>query len=118
MLAMRELTDEFKISARSIGEVTEIVAVLTTRAAMDPTIRFGGKKPTRASVVNALLLWLDDQPGPEQKRIVREGMALLNRILGDEPAALTGPDSDSKVSYAVDRVDADDGARARRRRKA
>jgi hypothetical protein len=61
---------------------------------MDRTIRLREKgkvkRPTRAAVVSALILWLNDQSTEKQKEIVAQGMGKLNALLAGEPPA---PDS-------------------------
>jgi hypothetical protein len=85
---MRELSDDFKLSYRSLPEVYEAFGSMVSRVASDPSIRFAGKtkkgrdkRAHRAAFINALLLWLDAQPRPRQKEVIREGMELLNALL-------------------------------------
>lgn len=92
MTAMRELSDEFKLSVRTIAEVFQGLTMLVARLATDRAIRFRErgreKRPTRAAIVSALILWLDAQPHAEQRRVISEGMARLNRLLEGEETAI------------------------------
>jgi hypothetical protein len=85
MPTMSDLGDDFKLSFRSTGEINELFTGLVARAATDRSIRYKGKaKANRASTINALVCWVASKPPDEQRRIVREGMALLNAQLGAE----------------------------------
>jgi hypothetical protein len=85
---MRELSDEFKLSVRSIFEVFEGLSNLVTRLARDRSIRLreGGKekKPTRAAIVSALILWIAEQPEQQQMAIMAQAMDRLNALLGQD----------------------------------
>lgn len=97
----KDLSDEFKLSVRSTSEVAEVLGVMAPRIAMDRSIRFRGvKKPTRAAVVNALLLWAGDLPLPELRRVIGEGMNKLSAVLGVDEAD-EGLD-DGPLEIAVD----------------
>jgi hypothetical protein len=89
MEASRELSDDFKLSARSIEEVEGLLLGLEKLIKSDKSIRYLGgrglKKPTRASILNALLFWLDAQPPAVQRRIVLDGMGRLNAVLSGQP---------------------------------
>lgn len=83
--AMRELNDESKLTVRSLPEVFERVTDVVTRLKAMKSIRvfFKGdlKAPTKAAVVNAVLLsWLA-MPRDERLRFLADGMAELNRLL-------------------------------------
>jgi hypothetical protein len=85
----RDLSDDFKLSFRSTGEINEAFSAIVARAAGDRSIRFRNKrKAARASVLNAIVLWVAGLPAEEQRRVVREGMGLLNDCLGVEPETL------------------------------
>ena len=89
---MRDLSDEFKLSVRSIGPVFEALGTMVSRGVSDRTIRFGGgRKPTRAAVVSGLILWAGAQPPEEQKRLMREALALLDQELAREDEAAAPP---------------------------
>lgn len=78
----RDLSDDFKLSFRSLSEVNEAFAGIVARAASDPTTRYRGRrKANRAAVLNALILWLDSRPREEQLAIVGQGMRRLNDLL-------------------------------------
>lgn len=85
MRPMRDLTDEFKLSVRSIGEVIEALGAIVNRLAVTRRIRFRGKKPTRAAVVNAAVLYLESLAPPERERALAAGMERLERLLEVDP---------------------------------
>jgi hypothetical protein len=94
---MRELSDDFKLSFRSIPEVYEAFGAMVARTATDPTIRFAGtktqreKKAHRAALLNALILHLAELPQAEQRRAIARGMDLLNATLRGEPPPPIAP---------------------------
>jgi hypothetical protein len=88
MIVMRELSDEFKLSVRSIFEVFEALSRVVTRLAGDRSIRFREKgkekRPTRAAVVSALILWFAEQPEGQQRAVLVRGMDRLNELLDSD----------------------------------
>jgi predicted DNA-binding transcriptional regulator YafY len=103
MTDMRELSDEFKLSVRSIYEVFETLSNLVTRLAGDRSIRLREngkeKRPTRAAVVSALVVWLSEQTEAQQRAIVARGIASLNAMLEhDGPAEFGALDNESGVA--------------------
>lgn len=91
MLAMnRELEDAYKLSVRSTPEVFEAFHSLVALVFRDRSVRFVGKaegktkRPTRAAVLNALMLFFDLLPNAEKKRCLVIGMDRLNRLLRGE----------------------------------
>lgn len=95
----RDLSDDFKLSFRSLSEVNEAFAGIVARAASDPKVRYRGRrKANRAAVLNALILWLDALPRDQQMLVVGDGMRRLNALLlpdsdadGDIVAAAADP---------------------------
>lgn len=88
MLAMRDLTDQFKLSVRSTGEIFEIVGAMVSRLRTTGDIRFRGKNVTREALVNAALLYLDQLPHEQKVAALDAGMKRLEGILweaGDPP---------------------------------
>ena len=83
---MRDLTDEFKLSVRSVAEVFAALNGMVTRLAVSRRLRFRGRKPTRAAVVSAALLYLESLPPEEWERALACGLSRLEAILGDDPA--------------------------------
>lgn len=133
MTAMRELSDDFKLSYRSIAEVYESFGAMVARTATDPTIRFVGtkvqrnKKANRAAVLNAILLYLDEMPIEEQRRAIARGMARLNAMLLGEKEPEPDDDLVPKTARSIRafagrppkelQPDEPDPAPARRRRR-
>lgn len=102
MWRMRDLTDEFKLSARSTPEVFLLLGQMVDRLKADRRVRFRGKKPTRAALVNAALLYLDTLPQAEWEKALQVGLTRLERILAeDEPTAATGTESAEAPAAAV-----------------
>lgn len=98
---MRDLSDDCKLSVRSIVEVYDVLADLELRVARDRSIRTRkGRRPSRAAIINALVLWLSALPDAEQARIVAEGMTRLNAIL----AAPAPPGSDCPEPDALEAI--------------
>ena len=96
MDVMRELSDEFKLSVRTIAEVFQALAYQVARVASDRTVRFREKgkqkRPTRAAIVSALILWLEDQPMDVQRHVIASGLDKLNGLLDtDQPQTMTKP---------------------------
>jgi len=87
---VRDLTDEFKLSVRSIGEVFQALNAMVSRLAVNRRVRFRGKKPTRAAAVNAALLYLDSLPPEQWEQALAAGMRRLEQLL--EANGPTGPD--------------------------
>lgn len=90
MEAMRELSDEFKLSVRSIGEVIQALQRMEADLLLDYSVRFIqkgiAKRPTQAAMVAAIILQIASRPPEERKRMIGEGMTILNTLLagGDE----------------------------------
>jgi hypothetical protein len=78
---MKDLTDEFKLSVRSTAEVFQALGGMVTRLAVTRRVRFRGKKPTRAAVVNAALLYLDSLSQEQWEQALSIGMRRLEQIL-------------------------------------
>ncbi len=122
---MRDLTDEFKLSVRSTPEVFQALTSIVTRLAVDRRVRFRGKKPTRAAVVNAAMLYLDSLAPADWERALSAGMAQLERILGSEditteaaPQAEPGPPAiPQRVEMEVEDVSPSPAKPSRRSRK-
>lgn len=88
---MKDLTDEFKLSVRSAPEVFQALGSIVTRLAVTRRVRFRGKKPTRAAVVNAALLYLDSLAPADWERALADGMVRLERILESDEIESTDP---------------------------
>lgn len=93
---MRDLSDEFKLSVRSIPEVYRALGEIVSQLAVGRRVRFRGKKPTRAAVVNASLLYLDSLPAEEWERVLVIGLQRLEEILASNespgPSQPVGPE--------------------------
>lgn len=99
----RELSDKFKISVRSVGEVVEIFGGIVSRLRTKET-QFMGKRVTREAVASALFLYLGTLSESEQERVVEIGLGELERMLkGEDPAtrAVTGPAEEAPVKPIV-----------------
>ena len=84
---MKDLTDEFKLSVRSVAEVFAALGTMVHQLKANRRVRFRGKKPTRAAVVNAALLYLESLPPEQWERALDQGLRRLEGILeADEPA--------------------------------
>ncbi len=81
---MKDLTDEFKLSARSTADVFVLLGRMVDRLKADRRVRFRGKKPTRASVVNAALLYLDSLPPAQWEEALAVGFRRLEEILAED----------------------------------
>lgn len=127
MQVMRELSDEFKLSVRTIAEVFQGLTMLVARLASDRSIRFREKgkekRPTRAAIVSALILWLDAQSDADQRRIVADGMRRLNDLLEfDEAQPFNkkgdgSPVANPPVVARGEEVDVETGQPLKRQRK-
>jgi hypothetical protein len=84
---MRDLTDEFKLSARSTPDVFVMLGRMVDRLKADRRVRFRGKKPTRAAVVNAALIYLDTLPPSQWEQAITIGFRRLEEILSEDDAA-------------------------------
>lgn len=86
MLVMKELTDKFKLSVRSTGEVFEALNALYYRCRTTGEVQFRGKI-TREALVNAIILFVDSL-SPEMKiQALKIGVDRLSEILDDAPAS-------------------------------
>jgi hypothetical protein len=92
MICMRDLTDEYKLSVRSAGEVFEAVTAMVSRFRTTGEVQFRGKL-TREALVNAVLLHLEALPHAEKVRVLRDGMRRLEAILNDEPTKITAEET-------------------------
>ena len=88
MLVMRELSDKFKLSARSVGEVLEAINSMVSRARTTGEPVYHGKNLTREALVNAVILYVDSLPPREKVRAIVEGVRRLELILEAEPGAV------------------------------
>lgn len=94
---MRDLGDEYKLSFRSIDEVYSAFRQVENHVVGDRAIRLEaggrpGRRPSRAAILNALILWLHARPVAQQRHVVAEGMERLNMILAFEgEPARAGP---------------------------
>ncbi len=103
MPGMRDLSDEFKLSVRSIGEVFQALGAMVARLAIDRRVRFRGKKPTRAAVINAAILYLDSLAPEEWERALAAGMRRLEELLESNGSA--GPDGGAPEPAPPKRVE-------------
>lgn len=102
MLCMKELTDKFKLSVRSTGEVHEALNALVTRFRTTGEVSFRGKL-TREAVVNAAILFLDALPAPDKAQALKAGLARLEAILeGADVASLPAPSLPAPSPDAID----------------
>lgn len=100
----RELSDKFKISVRSVGEVVEVFSAVVGRL-RTKEVTFQGKRVTREAVASALFLYLGKLSESDQERVLSIGLAELERILsGEDPAASPKP---KRIDATV--VDATEG---------
>lgn len=83
---MKDFTDDYKLSVRSLEEVDAILRLLGSVAAPIRYRKFQRRssKTTKMSIVNALLVWVAALPREEQFRVLREGHELLDKILAGE----------------------------------
>jgi hypothetical protein len=95
MICMRDLTDEYKLSVRSAGEVFEAVTAMVSRFRTTGEVQFRGKL-TREALVNAVLLHLEALPHAEKVRVLRDGMQRLEAILNDEPLRVSSSEETSR----------------------
>jgi len=105
--SMRDMTDEFKLSVRSIAEVFQALGGMVTRLAVTRRVRFRGKKPTRAAVVNAALLYLDSLPPEQWEQALSIGMRRLEQILASDPTEEVKPAPTEEASAPPKRVTLD-----------
>jgi len=123
MMAMRELSDDFKLSVRTIAEVSEALGTIIAQLGSDKSIRLKEKgkvkKPTRAALVSALILYLARLPKDEQRAMIAEGIAEVNRLLEhDSPQPLSGRNgSDAQIGRPLNPVTGDELPRPGRSRK-
>lgn len=96
LLSMKEeISDEpgdFKLSVRMLAEPFQGLNVLKDLAALDRACYMWDgkqkmKKPTKAAIMSALVLWISRLPATEQRRIVADGMLDLNRLVKKDPPA-------------------------------
>jgi len=88
----RDLRDVDRLNFRSIPEVHKALSDLVLNVGKDRKIRFRGKaKPKRAQVVNALILYLESLPTAEQRRVVSQGLDILNGLLATEVEDMESP---------------------------
>lgn len=101
---MKDLTDEFKLSVRSVPEVFEALGTMVHRLKAGRQIKFRDKKPTRAAVVNAALLYLASLPPEEWERALSTGLRQLEDVLAPEGAAPAAPAAPAARPAAPKRV--------------
>jgi hypothetical protein len=89
---MKDLTDEFKLSVRSTPEVFEALGAMVHRLRAGRKLKFRDKKPTRAAVVNASLLYLFSLPPEEWERALGVGLSRLEAALQSEETAAPAPE--------------------------
>jgi hypothetical protein len=81
---MRDLTDQYKVTVRTIREVDDAINAIVARVKNHMTWkRTAGtqERPTKAAIVSALILFLDACDEAEQERILTEGLAMLDALL-------------------------------------
>ena len=114
--AMKGLSDEYKLSYRSIAPVWEALNHLVSEVGTDKSIRYQRKhRPKQAAVMNALICWLEAQPPERRKEIVRIGMSRLNDYLSEADDEI---DVSDEVTLAEERKAKAKGPRLQRRRGA
>jgi len=103
---MKDLTDEFKLSVRSVPEVFEALGTMVHRLKAGRQIKFRDKKPTRAAVVNAALLYLASLPPEEWERALSTGLRRLEDVLteGAAPAPAAAAEAPAARPAAPKRV--------------
>lgn len=100
--------DDFRVSFRAWRETELAVKKLTTVVVGDRRIRFGGKRANQSVLLNALLLWFDEQPEDKRIAILARGMERVNKIVdaaegGDPlPRVEIGDQEEPKGSSAKD----------------
>lgn len=73
----RGLSDEFKISARGTWETHEAINRMAGIASANRAKATWGRRPGKAPVINAVLLYVDRLPRDVQSRILEDGMRIL-----------------------------------------
>ena len=116
---MRDLTDKFKLSFRSVGEVVELVSAMVLRMrTRGLTYGPGGRALSREVFGNAVFCWLSHQPVEVQERVVREGLVFLGEFLGVAvPSASASPElaATSMTAGALDGDGKGSGSKSRNR---
>lgn len=76
---MKALPDSDKQTFRALFETMAAIKQIELSVSEDRTIKYNGRKrPHKAAIYNAILLWLAKQPAEYQRQVVREGMKLVN----------------------------------------
>lgn len=83
MGVMRELSDDFKLSVRSVAEVFAVLNDLDTRFGRSKRVKFRGKRMTREALVNAAVLHLGSLPAQEQEVALAGSVARLEAHLAE-----------------------------------
>jgi hypothetical protein len=83
---MRELSDNFKLSVRSLSQVFGVLNDLDSAFGRTMAIKFRGKRLTREAIVNAAILHLGSLGSAEQERALTAAIARLEAMLSDDPA--------------------------------
>lgn len=103
----RDISKEYTLSARLPWECNELLNNEETRTAKEKrfwqTMLNGRKKrPTRAAVVAAVLLWYQRQTEQEKEAILLEGIDTLNAMIEERE-----PPSRERESKPIDMIDVD-----------
>ncbi len=81
---LRELSDKFKISARSLGEVAEAINTMVSRFRTTGDVTYLEKNLTREALINAAILYVDSLPHPQKAEAIREGIGRLEALLRED----------------------------------
>lgn len=74
------LSDEFKISARGTPETHDAINRLLGIAAVSRARETWGRRPGKAPIINAVLLYVDRLPREVKSTIVEEGVRMLKDL--------------------------------------
>jgi hypothetical protein len=86
---MRNLMKEFRLSARSIPEITEALDQARSRYGGSRTLLFRGRKLSVEAIINAALLRILVMEPEQQEQELREAIAHLERLL-EKPTPTIG----------------------------
>lgn len=79
---MKSLPDSDKQTFRALFETMEAIKQIELLVSGDRSIKYNGRKrPHKAAIYNAILLWLARQPAEVQRQVVGEGMKLVNTFM-------------------------------------
>ena len=85
---MKSLPDSDKQTFRALFETMNAIKKVEFVISGDRTIRYlGTRRPHRASIYNAVVLWLAEQPEETQRDVIREGMKRVNQVMDGMPDA-------------------------------